>query len=90
MTSGRLQDDCRLTSGLQKALREHSKSPQTAREQSDFIIPSEPKIFRLVYKRFCLSHLSRPQGQVVVNHVQHGEWHGEHAEQEARQRDVGN
>ena len=33
----------------QKAHREHSKSTHRAREQSDFIIPSEPKLLRLVY-----------------------------------------
>ena len=32
----------------QKALREHLKSNQKAIEQSDFVIPSEPKILRLV------------------------------------------
>ena len=29
-------------------MREHSEGTQRAREQSDFIIPSEPKILRLV------------------------------------------
>ena len=37
LVSGRLQDDFRMT-----------KSTQRAREQSDFVIPSEPKILRLV------------------------------------------
>ena len=31
-----------------KALREYLKSTQREREQSDFVIPSEPKILRLV------------------------------------------
>ena len=32
-----------------RAFREHSESTQRAREQSDFVIPSEPKILRLVF-----------------------------------------
>ena len=32
----------------QKTLREFLKSTQREREQSDFVIPSEPKILRLV------------------------------------------
>ena len=43
------QDDFRMTPSTQKALREHLKSTQRAREQSDFFIPSKPKILRLVY-----------------------------------------
>ncbi len=35
----------------QKALREYLKSNQREREQSDFVIPSEPKILRLVSKK---------------------------------------
>ena len=35
-----------------RALREHLKSTQRAREQSDFFIPSEPKILRLVLIAF--------------------------------------
>ena len=59
MTSGWLQDDFRMTSGWIRAIREHLqhlKSTQRAREQSDFIIPSEPKILRLVKTRlrFCI------------------------------------
>ena len=48
MTSGWLQDASELSDSTQKALREHLKSTQIAREQSDFVIPSEPKILRLV------------------------------------------
>ena len=45
------QDDFRMTKSTQRALKEHSESTQKrAREQSDFVIPSEPKILRLVYK----------------------------------------
>ena len=55
MTSGWLQDGFRMTSQMkrafskhsestQKALRRHSESTQREREQSDFVISSEPKI----------------------------------------------
>ena len=37
-----------MTKSTQKALREHLESTRRAREQSDFVIPSEPKILRLV------------------------------------------
>ena len=40
----------------EKALREYLESTQREREQSDFVIPSEPKILRLV--RF--KHLDAP------------------------------
>ena len=46
-----------MTSGWIRAIREHLKhlkSTQRAREQSDFIIPSEPKILRLVFSYFVL------------------------------------
>ena len=36
--------------GTQRILEEHSESTQRERDQSDFIIPSEPKILRLVSK----------------------------------------
>ena len=36
----------------QKALREHLESTQREREQSDFVIPSEPKILLLVFEGF--------------------------------------
>ena len=36
------------TQSTQRALREYLKSNQKERDQSDFIIPSEPKILRLV------------------------------------------
>ena len=42
------QDGFRMT---QKVLRRLSESDQRAREQSDFIIPSESKILRLVGKK---------------------------------------
>ena len=34
--------------GTQRILKEQSESNQREREQSDFVIPSEPKILRLV------------------------------------------
>ena len=34
--------------GTQRALKVHSESNQREREQSNFVIPSEPKILRLV------------------------------------------
>ena len=37
-----------MTQSTQGALREQLKSTQSAREQSDFVIPSEPKILCLV------------------------------------------
>ena len=43
MNSG--QDDFRM---IQKVLRRLSESNQREREQSDFVIPSESKILRLV------------------------------------------
>ena len=49
MTSVLLQDDFRMT---QRALSKHSESNQREREQSDFVIPSEPKIIRLVFVCF--------------------------------------
>ena len=39
------------TWSTQKALREYLKSTQRAREQSDLVIPSEPKILRLVIRK---------------------------------------
>ena len=33
---------------IQRTLKEQSESNQRAREQSDFVIPSEPKVLRLV------------------------------------------
>ncbi len=38
----------------QKALREHLKSTQRAREQSDFAMPLEPKILVLVIYVFLI------------------------------------
>ena len=38
----------KLSESTQKALREYLKSNQREIEQSDFVIPSEPKILRLV------------------------------------------
>ena len=49
-------DEFRMTSGsIKQALREyseHSEINQREREQSDFVIPSEPKILRLVSIEF--------------------------------------
>ena len=39
----------------QRILKEHSKSNQRERDQSDFVIPSEPKILRLVVSIFDAS-----------------------------------
>ena len=62
-----LQDAFRITSAFiehskkldstQKALREHLKSTQKAKEQSDFVIPSEPKILRLVYFKLFIDKI---------------------------------
>ena len=51
MTSGALKEH---SEGIQKALREQSESNQREREQSDFIIPSEPEILRLVVKKLTI------------------------------------
>ena len=57
ISSGYLQDIFRMSLGqdgfrmTQKVLRRLSESDQRAREQSDFIIPSESKILRLVGKK---------------------------------------
>ena len=58
MTQRALNKHSENTQSTQKALREYFKSTQRAfrehseskraREQSDFVIPSEPKILRLV------------------------------------------
>ena len=48
MTSWWLHDDFMMTLSIQRALKEHSENNQRAREQSDFIIPSETKVLRLV------------------------------------------
>ena len=45
MTSGCLREH---EASIQEALREYFKSNQREREQSEFVIPSEPKILRLV------------------------------------------
>ena len=37
---------------IQRVFREHSESTHRAREQSDFVMPSEPKILRLVFTDF--------------------------------------
>ena len=58
MTLGQLQDDSESikqafrehSEGTQSILKEQSESNQREREQSDFVIPSEPKILRLVIK----------------------------------------
>ena len=63
MTSGWLQVYFRLnqralskhSESTKKALREYLKSTQREREQSDFVIPSEPKILRLVRLENILS-----------------------------------
>ncbi len=46
-----------MTQSTQGALREQLKSTQSARDQSDFVIPSEPKIlclvnFRLIFMQY--------------------------------------
>ena len=38
----------KYSESTQKALRDYLKSSQREREQSEFVIPSEPKILRLV------------------------------------------
>ena len=56
MASGWLQDDFRTTQralskhseSTQRIFKEHSESIQRESEQLDFVIPSEPKILRLV------------------------------------------
>ena len=45
------------TQSTQRALREYLKSTQRERDQSDFIIPSEPKILRLVKAEKILVNL---------------------------------
>ena len=51
-----------------KALRKHLMSTQRAREQSDFVIPSEPKILRLVHFISCNSEiLTRLEDEVVLD-----------------------
>ena len=57
MTSGLLQDDSEHSESIKQAFREHSEGNQkvkstqrTLKEQSDFIIPLEPKILCLVEK----------------------------------------
>ena len=54
MTSGCFQDDFRTTSGylqdnFRMTQRRKALRTQREREQSDFVIPSESKILRLVY-----------------------------------------
>ena len=47
-----------MTHSTHRELSKHSestKSNQRAREQSDFVIPSEPKILRLVEKEIPIS-----------------------------------
>ena len=62
ISSSRLQDDFRMTQralsmpseSTQKALREYLRALRELSErkrESDFIIPSEPKILRLVFKK---------------------------------------
>ena len=56
MSSGCLQDESKSirqafrehSEVTQRILKEHSESNQRGRDQSDFVIPSEPKILRLV------------------------------------------
>ena len=54
MTSQWLHDDL-TTQSTQNALREHSKSTQRAKEQPDFVIPSEPNHFVLFVRLGVLS-----------------------------------
>ena len=48
MTSGAWSKHLGSTQSTQRILNEHSESNQKEREQSDFVIPSEPKILGLV------------------------------------------
>ncbi len=44
MTSGWLQDDSEHTESIKQAFREHLRSTQRAREQSDLVIHADVKI----------------------------------------------
>ena len=50
MTQRALSKHSESTQSTQRILKEQSESNQRERDQSDFVIPSEPKILRLVFK----------------------------------------
>ena len=45
--------------GIHRALKECSESTKLVREKSDFVIPSEPKILRLVTKRILVDMVKK-------------------------------
>ena len=48
MTQRALSKRAHSTEGTQRILEKHSERNQREREQSDFVIPSEPKILHIV------------------------------------------